>query len=159
MLLVSPNDDEGMTRNQSNFPTNPEIYVPLAIPEPTEAERITQGDNKRISYNMITGEEYISEPLPPTEDMLIRGWVNGDMDRGIIRQENIHETGTIEDEYGSGPINFSALSLINNPEDSPWRVNVKLYMTFAGGNYVASGVLIDPTHVLTAGHCVHDVCV
>jgi len=157
VLLGSPNDDEGMTRNQSNFPTNPEIYVPLAIPEPTEPERITQGDNNKISYNMITGEEYISESPPPTEDMLISGLVNGDMDRGIISQKNIHETGTIEDEYGSGPINFSALSLINNPEDSPWRVNVKLYMTFAGGNYVASGVLIDPTHVLTAGHCVHEI--
>ncbi|MCP4632620.1 MAG: T9SS type A sorting domain-containing protein [candidate division Zixibacteria bacterium] len=52
--------------------------------------------------------------------------------------------------------NFSDLYLIGNPEDFPWSANVKLFFTKGGLSYEASGVLIDPMHVLTAGHCVHE---
>ncbi len=63
------------------------------------------------------------------------------------------------DEAGAGelrPLNFSALALISNPENYPWCVNCKLYIEFPPYLYVASGVLIDPTHVITAGHNVHE---
>ncbi|NUO01950.1 MAG: trypsin-like serine protease, partial [Saprospiraceae bacterium] len=57
---------------------------------------------------------------------------------------------------GQGRV-FSNLSLINNTQDYPWSANVKIFMTFpSGGNYVCSGSMIDPKHVLTAGHCVYD---
>jgi V8-like Glu-specific endopeptidase len=38
----------------------------------------------------------------------------------------------------------------------PWSVNTKLTMDFPNGSGSCSGVLIDPLHVLTAGHCVYD---
>jgi len=43
-------------------------------------------------------------------------------------------------------------------EKFPYRVNCKLRMKFPGssGNWGGSGVLIDPYHVMTAGHCVYD---
>jgi V8-like Glu-specific endopeptidase len=68
-------------------------------------------------------------------------------------------TSTIASDYKQGskgalPENFSAdtgrgfypLDLVNDPNAYPWRMTVK----FNG----VSGVLIDPYHVLTAGHCV-----
>jgi len=40
--------------------------------------------------------------------------------------------------------------------DFPWRVVGKTYMQFPNNSYwVASGALVDPFHVLTAGHVVH----
>ncbi|MEE2886523.1 MAG: trypsin-like serine protease, partial [Planctomycetota bacterium] len=43
-------------------------------------------------------------------------------------------------------------------EKFPYRVNCKLRMKFPGSssNWGGSGVLIDPYHVMTAGHCVYD---
>jgi V8-like Glu-specific endopeptidase len=45
---------------------------------------------------------------------------------------------------------------ITNTTDFPWRTIVKLYMHFSGGTGFCSGSIIDPFHVLTAGHCVYD---
>ena len=43
-------------------------------------------------------------------------------------------------------------------ETFPYRVNCKLVLNFPGTSktYGGSGVLIDPFHVMTAGHCVYD---
>src|SRR5262249_47658918 len=52
---------------------------------------------------------------------------------------------------------FSPLSLVPNPSDYPWRVNVQVNITFPDGmTYGGSGALIDATHVITAGHVVFD---
>ncbi|TKJ46448.1 hypothetical protein CEE34_08920, partial [Candidatus Aerophobetes bacterium Ae_b3a] len=138
--------DEGPARWHSHFPEHPETYVPMPIPEPTEPVMVTQPESRLVSFNMVTGEEVISEI--PEKAGPLTAWVKGS--RGGRAKSGVSE------EQPS-PLNFSDLSLISNPEDYPWCVNVKLYMSFASGNYVGSGVLIDPLHVLTAGHCVHDV--
>jgi V8-like Glu-specific endopeptidase len=56
--------------------------------------------------------------------------------------------------------NFSSLSWVSDPENYPWSVAVKLFMSFRDTTgmlrgYVCSGTLIDPKHVVTAGHCVY----
>ena len=152
--------DEGPTRNVSHFPINPEDYIPMPIPEPGEVA-VTQVENRWISYNMRTGREIIRDSAYIEPDVIGRDRVSGG-----LRIENITTDGTgiqqsskprLTDQNIGSIKAFSSLFLISSPENYPWNVNCKLYMSFAGGNYVGSGVLIDPMHVLTAGHCVHDV--
>lgn len=56
---------------------------------------------------------------------------------------------------------FTALSQIADPSVAPWRMNCKLFMKFTSTSptvtqfgFVASGSMVDPATVLTAGHCV-----
>ena len=141
--------DEGITKNRSHFPKNPEIYIPMPIPEKTEKAVKTQSFNRLVSKNLVTGIEIISEAaytnLVEAVDAL-----HAEGSGGI----RAYPSNYIE-ENQLIPLNFSDLTLISNPEDYPWCVNVKLWMTFPSGTYTASGVLIDPMHVLTAGHCVY----
>lgn len=137
---------EGEARWRSHFPEYPSLYIPIPLPEPRESEALSESENKPVSWDLITGEEIIYEPestLPNISAALsTEGSIGG---RGnILQEDQIH------------PLNFSNLSPITNPQDYPWSVNCKLYMTFPGPQYyVASGTLIDSLHVLTAGHCVY----
>ncbi len=125
-----PQADEGETRWVSNFPEHPELYIPMPIPEPTEPETITQPERRLVSYNMITGEETIAEN--DYIEGLMSAWVTGSSGGGL---EALGEG----EEGQPQPLNFTDLSWIPNPEVYPWRVNCKIYISFAGGNYVASG--------------------
>ena len=155
--IGSPYVDEGIETRRSHFPDHPELYVPMALPEPIEPKSLSEPENKCISYNMITGKETVHDSIPAYLDVPISSQVMGGMGAGMIDPKKIQSEKTIEEEYGPVPLNFSELSLISNPETYPWCANVKLYMKFASGWYVGSGALIDPMHVITAGHCVHDV--
>jgi V8-like Glu-specific endopeptidase len=57
----------------------------------------------------------------------------------------------------SGMSSLSAIASADS-EDWPYRPNCKIKMTFPGDSrtWGGSAVLIDPKHVLTAGHCVYD---
>jgi len=123
-------------------------YVPMPLPEPrpplSEAapeSEIVIYDSKTKTETFISIDEIADPDHSPSPGF--RGLADG--------------SGLDESDYQGLADAFSALSLIYNPEDFPWRVNVKLFITFDGGSYVASGTLIDPKHVITAGHCVHDI--
>jgi V8-like Glu-specific endopeptidase len=133
-------------KHRDRFPEHPELYVPMPIPDPTKRTvTITEPESRLISYNMLTGEETVSDITP--KSLPTAKWVHG----GLPARAEIGNEDLVL------PRNFSALSWVPNQEDHPWCVNVKLYMRFGLDWYVGSGTLIDSMHVLTAGHCVHDV--
>jgi hypothetical protein len=145
---ADPRADEGYTRNQCKFADDPDSYIALPFPiAPDKPLKVTQSENKVVSYNVLTGEETVTEypESPPS----LEEWVEEVVGHDVNLPELVLQ--------GKNDIeNFTDLSLISNPEDSPWRMNCKLFFTIPAGNRVASGALIDPMHVLTAGHCVHE---
>jgi V8-like Glu-specific endopeptidase len=147
------NADEGITRGVSRFPANLESYKPMPIPEPRETKVMTQPEYRWVSYNLVTSEEIIHDSPMLSDNIPDIGRMIGGKKPRIIGQSNNWESGGPQE--GGGSENFSSLTWITNPEDYPWCVNVKIFMTFPGGNYVGSGVLVDSMHVLTAGHYVY----
>ncbi|HDD24148.1 MAG TPA: trypsin-like serine protease, partial [Chloroflexi bacterium] len=135
---------EGITRNVSADLPAPEAVTPLPIPEWHPPRQITQPENRVVMYDVISKTEQVIE-IPMVDGPLAQ-FVEGGV--GARSDQNTGDT--------RSPRNFGGLSRIDNPEDYPWCVNVKLYMRWGSTWYVGSGVLIDPLHVLTAGHCVHE---
>ena len=147
---VYTNDEiDKETKRKSHFPENPEKYIPMPIPVWKPPKEISDTDNKVVSFNPTTGAEHIS-------DIIYFKEFDADFVKGNLGNI-MNETFMNSEDNNQGLRNFTDLGIVDNPEDYPWRVNCKLYMTFGGTHhYVASGVLIDPMHVLTAGHCVYD---
>jgi len=144
-IWALPTNDEGKAKWQNRFPQNPELYIPEPILERTQSVELMMApaDSQLVSYDVLTGEEMvwnISREDMPTETLIKGG-------EGTL-------TGIIEEEHQFR--NFTDLSKISNAEDYPMCVNCKLYYKKGDTNRVASGILIDPMHVLTAGHCVHE---
>lgn len=151
--------NEGPARNISHFPINPEDYVPIPIPEPRESA-VTQPEMRLATYDLASGVEIVRDSPGIIKGDKKSGQVIGGKLEDEVYTDNLGLLYKLvqqseEDQFRIA--NFNDLSLISNPEDYPWRVNCKIYMTFASGYYVGSGILIDSMHVLTAGHCVHDV--
>ncbi|MEE2888063.1 MAG: trypsin-like serine protease, partial [Planctomycetota bacterium] len=71
-----------------------------------------------------------------------------------------HRAGKDADGPSESGQEMSGLSLKSaaTSESFPYRVNCRLRMVFPGSSstWGGSGVLIDPYHVMTAGHCVYD---
>ena len=126
-----------------------EYYKPMPLPEGTPRESICPNPQEFITYDHFT-KEVTKEPMSPELQKAF------DYVPGGKRIDTLNISP--ETQYSR---NFNDLFLISNPENFPWRVNCKVFMTFTDNSgvdhyYVGSGVLIDPSHVLTAGHCVYD---
>ena len=141
-----PSVDEGPARNLCVVPRN-------AIPIPFPSQRPTRPPSddawRGVTYNAATGEETISDApshFGLQEELLQPG--------ARMRGGDVAEGG----EEGATSKNFSSLWRIAHAAVYPYRPVCKLSMTFPGASngFVGSGCLLDPRHVLTAGHCVYD---
>lgn len=156
--------NDGPAKGQSNFPERPELYVPVPLPQYVDISEFPEPENKMVSYDLVTGEEVVYESLA-REGGPNSGKAKGGVGAGRLGKRNIGTTVPYLTSSIKG--GFSNLSQVTNPEDDPWNKNVKLFIiandlngngqcNSGEGCYVCSGTLIDPKHVLTAGHCVHE---
>ena len=124
---------------------------PLPIPRWKPPIDSTFKNNRIIQHSAHSNLE-VTLPFPTIREanrqMLVPGF-----------SEEIGNTDPELNNEGAqgGDKNFGSLQLVSNPENFPWRVNVKLKMRWGSSWYVGSGVLVGPRHILTAGHCVYDV--
>jgi V8-like Glu-specific endopeptidase len=128
-----------------------ELYKPIPMPEVTAPIPRDTDPGDMIIYDPETKQERIIKNDPALFNKL-KDMMPGNPGIGGPQSQ-------AEQEYMTD--NFGSLSLIANPEDHPWRMNCKIYMTFVDGGggyhyYVGSAGLIDQKHCLTAGHCVYD---
>jgi V8-like Glu-specific endopeptidase len=137
--------NEGAPRNRNQLPGTPGAYQPVPMPRPAEVvSHPAVSEGRFVKYDVATGVEETVDTLLPTtlpESQEVPGGPGA-------------RAATVSEPQGI-PKGFGSLAKITNPAPYPWSANVKLFFTQGGSYYVGSGVLIDPLHVLTAGHCVH----
>lgn len=143
--LPSQETPHNKTRSPAELALIIEQAIPLPLPEWKPPKGLPVSENQVVSYNIETGVEKRTEIKADISLESNRAKGSIGLPRDIL-----------EDNYPPMINNFGGLEFVSNPEDFPWRVNCKLILRFNSTWYVASGVLIDPIHVLTAGHCVYD---
>ena len=122
--LGIPGTDEGELRWPSHFPENPEQYepMPLPLPAPESAGKtnVTQPESRLVSYNLLTGEETVSDVT--FEDFALQHWAaNGSVGERV---------GPAEDQVFLK--NFTDLTRVTNPASYPWSMNCKTLTTYPG---------------------------
>jgi V8-like Glu-specific endopeptidase len=139
---------ETVEQTDRKLPPGIESVVELpqpVIPDPA-GQPTSSGPGNWVMYDSETGVETVYPAAEPKDSQSAAVY-------NAIPQLEGAETGPLSTD------DFSPLTLVANPEDYPWRVNVKLFVHFPNyqdGIYTGcSGVLIDPRFVLTAGHCIH----
>lgn len=140
-------EDQAEMKGQEPSGADAVPFVPEALPEMSGTIEFMADlpAGRVISYDPSTGEETILDTNPNLEDMQQKLWIS---DREIDQPEVLGNPFDL--------MNFSDLNRIMNPEDLPWSPNCKIYFSRHGIRYTASGILIDPYHVLCAGHIVHE---
>ena len=161
----APAEDDGageVHRNRVDFPKNRHLYVPIPIPQRKEGPDAESGKPGRtVTYDVATGRTIMREPaersplLGKSADYVPGGAGVGRPDKHIGSGERMV------------PQDFGSLIQISDPSQAPWCQSVKLFIIDNDVNsngvcdsgetcYEGSGTLIDPKHVVTAGHCIHE---
>jgi V8-like Glu-specific endopeptidase len=133
----------------SQYPGDPEQYVPMPIPVQSALTPRLPGPCYVVTYDCRTGQQTVGPEL-----------VLGSLEESVSTASA--ELGVWPDasRMDIKPLAFSALTGVTQTTEFPWRTVCKVYVDFRAktGETIkvyASGVLIDPNHVLTAGHCVY----
>ncbi len=124
------------------------MYKPMPLPEYSVPKLPDFKSNKPVIYNSKSKEiNYLQEP-----DLSVLN-----ADAAFEPGSNLAGDGKGMEELPGGQKRFSDLTLVNNTAGFPARRNVKVFFTGTdGGNYVCSGALVSPVHVITAGHCIYN---
>ena len=143
--LVDLGSAEGRSSSDDRF----DSYVPMPLPTIESgdyAQGSSSGQALPVSYNSATGETSIGSANQHLE-AITSDWLS----------ESGNSYGPLDGEIdgGDAAADFTSLSRVFDPETKHFKSNVKVFMSFPEGNFVCSGTLIDPRHVLTAGHCVY----
>jgi len=146
---IRPAAPDGEHPHAQDAPAQPVNPRPLPMPSPAAQAAVPRG--RLVTFDLVTRTETTSDaPASPVyEDSSQAEQTEDGIGGGIVEPATPGGTTSIMD--------FSSLTRVSNQTTFPYCATVKLYMQFATTDWwVASGALIDPMHVLTAGHCVYD---
>lgn len=150
-LYVQSTEGE-IVENTFSLPFDPNRVKPIPLltfekaSKSKQQKQITQY-NMPHSYNIRTREEiiYSRDEAPTTFDETISYGAIGDLSLQSPPPDSVQLS------------LFPDLSLVANPENSPWRRTCQLFIEFPNGDMgVGSASLIDSKHAITAGHCIFD---
>ena len=140
----NPAIQKGVTRDFSL--ELPETLVPMPFPEGPEAP-FAEPESMVSSYDLITGEETVSD-IPVEEELMPSSyWVEGGAGESEMEPQVWPESNSM-----------SWYTLVPYPTVGRYPCHVLLCAWKKGSKKpesCGSGTLIDPKTVLTAGHCIH----
>ncbi|MCG8461915.1 MAG: trypsin-like serine protease, partial [Holophagales bacterium] len=125
----------------------------MPLPRSVEGDGEMIAPSRLVSFDLESRSETIADEEAAAESGLAENHRPGSQGDWTLSRKR-------EDAARAPERNFSDLAFVPNPEDYPWRVAVKLFMQVRDTSgvlrsFVCSGSLIDPLHVVTAGHCVY----
>ena len=156
LVVPGPGEGEETTPAASDAPFDPTAYRAMPLPKSRDEDRDDATPlGSRTSIDLRTREVSYGDGLELLER--IEGFRPGDWSPGSAANGE-----RLFGDPDGGTANFSSLSLqsTSQTESFPNRTTVKLFQSYRDQNgvlrnYVCSGTLIDPSHVLTAGHCIY----
>jgi V8-like Glu-specific endopeptidase len=120
-------------------------YIPMTTPEWSPPSEPSSQESYIVGFDLNQKKEFIIERVKSQES-------GESLFTDSYDPEMVSSPGGIDEMD-----NFSDLTLVSNSTVFPYRVNAKIYITFANNvNRAASGVMVSQNVVLTAGHCVYD---
>lgn len=154
-------------------PQGTRLVAPFQVFGDRDGERRLLRDPNRVDPR-VDGLPRVPDQQEPPDDRapvaISQGARPGELKLSVWMLEN--GTGAVEGQrpgriVGSPPLTpegpppeMSGLSSLSSStsDDYPYRMNCRLQMSFPGSSstWQGSGALIDPYHVITAGHCVYD---
>ena len=135
---------------QNIAPLDISKFKPLPIPQ-WKPPKDSVNNNIVNGYNLITRKEFTIKKIIDIKKMKMLQ--ENHTDSYIPMQNNLLK----KSNSPSKVKNFGELTKVVDPKIYPYSATVKIFMTFPDGSSgQASGVMIDPEHVLTAGHVIYD---